>query len=815
MDGFSDDGLGDAGAEDGCEVTTDAAADPGRERSSDGAGGRLRGGWERLRMDARASGTGQAILAGNDVHIYGPAASGNSAGRSPITPLPLLPPPQVDPFQHREIADRLYDVMAPTSDLRAREVVLAGLGGVGKTQLAVQYVNRVLDGGESDLVVWITAESREAVLSGYAEAAAAVGLHHADPQAAANRFLSWLATTERRWLLVLDHLTDPAAITESGRDLRPQRRDNGRVLITTLHSDAVLRNARDRLLIKVGPFSHAEAVNYLNDRLGGSQRAADVAQLANDLDHLPLALAQASAYMLEYNLDCAAYRERFEAQRLEQVLLRGTMSESHRSTVAATWSLSIEQADRIRPYGLARPLLELASVLDPNGIPASVFITEPARTYLARYRTGVEGGEEGRAVSPADARDARFCLRRLSLADFADEEHRSPSPPVTVRIPSLVQRATRESLSDERLEGVYLAAADALYSAWPEFERERSLGQALRANVEALRQLAGDVLWRSGVHPVLFRAGGSLGNTGLVATAVEYYEELLRHVRKALGADAPDTLTVRSDLAHWQGKKGDATGAVAALEAVRVKQERILGLDHPNTLTTRASLAYWRRRAGDRNGADTDYIELLPAQRRVLGAEHRDTLSTQAYLALRRGETGDPAGATAALEEVRAVQERVLGADHPNTLTTRASLAEWRGRAGDPEGAVSDYDTLLADQQRVLGEHYPNTLATRSSLAVWRGKAGDPQSAVTDLAELLHDQRRLLGSDHPNTLMTRQSLAEWRGRAGNPAAAVSALEALLDDRRRILGREHPHTLATARVLAEWRAVASEGNGGGD
>ena len=463
--------------------------------------------------------------------------------------------------------------------------VLTGLGGVGKTQLAAGLAERLWQRGALDLLVWISATSRSAVLSGYAQAAADVtGIEDPDQEQGARRFLAWLATTDRRWLVVLDDLADPDDLC----GLWPPTSGSGRSVVTTRRRDAALISGRR--VIDVGVFTPAESLAYLRAKLGGDpDRLDQAAELADDLGHLPLALAQAAAYILDRrSMTCADYRRRFadRARRLID-LAPSALPDDHPDPVAVTWSLSIERADTFPPRCVARPMLELAALLDPNGIPDDVFATAAVRTHLAA-RIGADA-----PVTVDDTRDGLDNLDRLNLIS------RDPASR-TIRVHGLLQRAVREAISPEHVEALAVTAADALVEIWPEFERDRQLSQTLRANTAVLDAHAGSWLRApgTGIHLVLFKAGSSLGESGRVATAIQYFQALYATAQR-LGPDHPGTLATRHNLAYWQGEAGNPTAAATALTELLKDRLRILDPDHPHTLTTRANLAYWQARASD------------------------------------------------------------------------------------------------------------------------------------------------------------------------------------------------------------------------
>ncbi|MGK5533449.1 FxSxx-COOH system tetratricopeptide repeat protein [Streptomyces sp. URMC 129] len=709
-------------------------------------------------------------------------------------------PEQASCFQHRGAVDAL-DAAVARGGTAVLCQVLSGTGGVGKTQLAAHYARRRWQAGDVDLLVWATAGNRDAIVSAYARAGAAVaGADSGDPEEAARDFLAWLETTRRPWLVVLDDVADPGDL----RGLWPRRNPVGRVVVTTRRRDAVLTGS-GRELVPVGLFTAAEATAYLNATLAAHGRQEDpeqVLRLAQDLGFLPLALAQAVAYLIDRGLDCASYRARFadRRRRLADILPEdGALPDEQRRTVAATWSLSVDLADRLRPAGLARPLLRVASVLNANGIPVTVLTGPPALEYLGSHVGGREVDEE-------DAHDALHCLHRLNLVDLAGD-----APASRVRIHALIQRATRDQFGPDEFDGVVRVAERALMHAWPEIDNGGSGGD-VRANAEALHAHAGARLWRDGAPAVLYQVGRSLGRAGLAVSATQHWEQMVADARRHLGPDHPDTLTVRVALIEWRGVSGDRAGAVRALEELLADRLRVLGPDHPDTLNAHALIADWREKAGDRTGTVRATERLLAERLRVLGPDHPDTLAARALVAERRGAAGDRAGAMRELTELLAERLRVFGPDHPDTLITRARIAERRGQSGDRAGAVRALEELLADRLRVLGPDHPDTLATRARIAEWRGQSGDRAGAVAAAEDLLAEQRRVRGPDHPDTLGARALLAQRRGAAGDRAGAAEALAALLADRLRVLGPDHPDTLATRARLAEWRGAAGDREG---
>jgi hypothetical protein len=707
---------------------------------------------------------GEVVLSSNSVPgvVFGPVLQAGvvrggvhfgAAASDRVAELPYRfgsVPPVADGFQAREVAivligDRAVQALPETT----RVWILTGLGGVGKTQLAADLAERSWDNGEVDLLVWITAASRQVVAGDYARLAVILtGIEDADPAAAVDRLLSWLATSEVRWMVVLDDVQSPSDLN----GLWPPSTRHGRVVVTTRRKDAALRG-RGRRMVEVGPFTAAESAAYLAAKfvdLPG--RVVGAGAVSAALGHLPLALAQAAAYMIDRNLTCVEYAKRFADRRRGLVSLlpeRTALPDQHRDTVATAWSLSVEQADALAPTGLAAGLLRMACLMDPNGMPLDVFSTSRVIEYLCAVL--------GRRVGAEEARDGLRCLARLSLVSVVDDDALPH-----VRVHALVQRATSEQFTSEDWESLPGLVGDALLEVWPDVERDTALRLTLWANVAALRSATGTRLCDRGVHSVLLRAGRSMGVNGRTQVAQQYFADLRTTAVDLLGRDHPDSLTILNEHAYWQGKAGRYTEAIATMTAVMVDRTRTLGPHHPDTLRTRGLLGIWQGHAGNPDMAVTLLTDLLADQHEALGTEHVDTLTTRGNLAYWRGRSGDIAGAATAFRQLVTDRQRVLGPAHPLTLTARNSLARWTGHAGNTTSAIAEFERVLADRIRILGSDHPDTLDTRSDLAALRAHTGDTDRAVADLEHLLVDRVRVHGPDHLYIKMTRDNLEHWR-----------------------------------------------------
>ncbi|MEU8038923.1 tetratricopeptide repeat protein [Streptosporangium sp. NPDC049078] len=752
-------------------------------------------------------------------------------------------PEEADCFQQRDYVSQLENALN-TDDPSSKFQLLIGPGGVGKTQLAAYFARQVLAQKAADVVIWASASSRETVQSAYMQAITELtGADISDAEHATQRFLAWTQTTDQKWLVVLDDVATPATL----RDLWPPKHAGGRVLVTTRRRDAALLG-RGRKRISIGLFKPSEATRYLMTKLATHDRVEDqseVAALAHDLGHLPLALAQAVAYLIDSNLSSAEYRTLLADRRhaLHQLLPDiSSLPDDHHSIVTATWSLSIEQADLLPPTGLARPVLQLASMLDPNGIPEAVITSHAALDYIKEYRTEM-GASNPAADFEIDEAATIATLRNLHRLNLLDNY--ADNPELAVRIHSLVQRAVVESMPTEQLESAVVAAADGLVEIWPEEYTQSNIVRALRSNAEALYLRADPILLDKFCHDVLFRLGNSFLEAGLASAAVKHfsglrykvdqlsvpdrmdtyfirlhmaeamedsgniagalieYRSLLQDEIKRQGIDAEEVLHVRSILAESVGHAGDALGSVRAFEELLQDRIRIQGTDHESTLDTRRRLAAARSYAGDTAGAIAAFQELLADEIRIHGSDHHQTRHTYLHLAEEMGRHGDVDGAIGILERIVNDDTRIHGKNSKETFGSRHRLGEWYLEDKRITKAVDLFQKLLDDHIGTFGEGHPHTLEIQIHLADALGSADEIQAAISTSLEILNGCSIDLGAQHPSTLDARGLVAHWKGRSGDKESAINEFSKILEDSENILGVDHPQTIRTLGNLASW------------
>jgi tetratricopeptide (TPR) repeat protein len=728
--------------------------------------------------------------------------------------------PPLAPYYHarQETGFGLADGLRPGATTQLVPAVL-GTGGTGKTQLALGFAHTLWSARAVDLLAWVPAGNRSAVIASFARAAADLDLLTVDEAAgtadsAAQRFLGWLRKTERRWVVVLDGVVSPADVD----GLWPQG-PAGQVVATTRLRESELGrgSGADVAVHAVAGFSRREALGYLNARLTSfPDQRIEALDLAEDLGGLPIALAQAGAVVTAADMTCRDYRVSY-AQRIGTIT--DTVIDGCPQSLLATWSLAVEYAHELPPAGLSWPALVFASAFDSNGIPAAVLTSPAACGFIAaQHRAAQHGmrspgagqhgagqhgaGQHGAGPGAAEQNLVRSAYANLDRLGLLSLDNTSAAR--TVWLHPTVRAAVRAYLAAGNLEQIVTAAAAALLDAWPEPGTPGhgpQLSQALRDCAATLRAFAGDLLWKPDAHPVLIRAGTSLTEPPALAdSAIGYWQALGATSSQLLGYGHAQSALARDRLADAYAVAGRIAEALPVFEATLADREAALGPQHPDTVTARLNLARSLRAAGREPEAIALYEQVLAVRERMFGPGHPETLAVRTQLAEAYEAAGRRNDSIRLYERAVADAERDLGPAHAETLSARASLAGAYLAAGRTRQALSAYERALADQERAAGADDPGTQAARATLAAAYRAAGKNKDAVSAYERLLKDRERLLGPDHPDTIAARGSLGYAYRTAGRLKDAIPQYERVVADRERLLGADQRETLAARAIL---------------
>jgi tetratricopeptide (TPR) repeat protein len=603
--------------------------------------------------------------------------------------LPAASPVFVD---RQEDLAQLEAVMG--GDPPAVPPVVHGLGGTGKSTLALRYAHR--NRLHYNPVWWISAESQVSVTTGLADLAATL-----DPYAsliartsaeAAAWAIGWLQAHEG-WLLVLDDATprsvEPVLGTlTAGRHLITSRRATGwhRVArplpLTVLPADAAL----DLLMQVINP---------------GDEADKELLQLlAAELGYLPLALDQAAAY-IQYTAirpaDYLARLRRYPARMFAASADPDAAEESDRQrTIARIWQLSLETITRDQP--LAGEILRTLAWFGPEPIPRDLVYALHDDPMTADEALALLNAYSMITLTSRSVTIHRLVQAVARTPDPADPHRTSEA---TSRAHDRATRLLAESLPEDPLHDVM---------SWPRWRE-------LLPHVLALVGHADPGQDTPATAAILVAASAFLLADGHFDQAIEAANRAVDASRHVHGPDALETLTARSFLASAHRSAGDLATAAPLHQANLTDSERVLGTDHPQTLDARANLAYLLALQHEEHRALELNERNLADYERVYGPDHPHTLNARANLASSYRATGDLDRAIALHQQSVTDFARVLGERHTETITARSNLAYAYQLTGNLNRAIPLYRQVLAARQDLYGPDHAYTQLARQLLA--------------------------------------------------------------------------------------------------
>ncbi|KIN05367.1 hypothetical protein OIDMADRAFT_177562 [Oidiodendron maius Zn] len=669
---------------------------------------------------------------------------------------------------------------------------LVGLGGVGKTQIALECAFQLQSISPTCSVFWVRASDTTSFESAYRDIGRQLkipGLK--DDKADVKRLVKTSLSQEStgRWLMIIDNADDFKMFyngnNNNGSGVLLEYlpfSTLGAILFTTRDREAATKYAGINV-IDIDKMDDTESRELLQRSLQNKQLIEDkdsVTTLLKLLVHLPLAIMQAAAY-LNANVSTIAEYLRIYEESSENVirLLSENFEDIRRypgmkNPVATTWLVSFEQIKICNPLAadymafmscikeqdIPRALLPLASEFDK----AKALGTLKAFGFIKERLSGVSY-DMHRLVHMA-------MQNWLKLRD----EWRSWNEKTLNQITDVFPWPEHKN---RVIWTMYLPHAQYAFTSF-----EKSFGKTKDLPPSLLHNLG----WCSFLQ-------------GKYSEAEAIYRQALQLRETVLGKDHPDTLASMDNLAsslHSQGKYADAEAMDRQVLQLR---ETVLGKDHPETLGSMNNLASSLHSQGKYADAEAMHRQTMQLKETVLGKDHPSTLASMNNLASSLDSQGKYAEAEAMDRQTLQLKETVLGKDHPSTLASMMGLAISLHSQGKYAEAEAMHRQTMQLKETVLGEDHPDTLASMMGLAISLHSQGKYAEAEAMDRQTLQLKKTVLGKDHPETLGSMNNLASSLHSQGKYADAEAMDRQVLQLRETVLGKDHPDTLASINNLA--------------
>ncbi|KAL5366458.1 hypothetical protein BJX96DRAFT_160970 [Aspergillus floccosus] len=665
------------------------------------------------------------------------------------------------------------------------KVAIAGLGGIGKTQIALELAYRIRDRDSQFSVFWVPCISFATVEQAYMSIAQMLGIHGTSPSETKERLKLYLSQpSSGRWLLIFDN-ADESEMWLPGRGLReflPQS-EHGRVIFTTRNQKLAVTLASPHI-VQVSGLDERTAMSILNESLIQKELLNDrkaTVDLLSQLAFLPLAIVQAANYINENSVSLGDYLELLQEHESEVVtLLSEDFGDDWRyqdmqNPVATTWLISFQQIQRSDP--LAAEYLSVMGCLHPRDIPQSLLPPAPSK----KRELEAIGLLKAYSFISASGRpdDACFNLHRLVHLSIRNWLRLTQQ-----FVPYIFKTA---GILFEK----FPIDDDANRPLW-----RRYLPHALSVIGENdFREKRGLWLW------LLQKVGLCLLSDGRYKEAEVIIYDIMTISTAQWGADHPYTLSIMS----WVSSVCQYQGRMSEAEQLQLRifetLQRTLGPQHLGTVTSLSMLAAIYHLQGRLSEAEKAQKKVLDRFNQALGPTHLHTLEHMRRLGMIYESQGRWKEAAALAEGGLIVLMRTFGPKSRHTLnamTTVASVSQCQGRLKRAEKLLI---RVWEERQHALGNEHPETLCCMGNLAVVYHDQGQWKKAEKLKTQLVEMNTRLLGPRHPVTLASLDSLGacyQWQKRWIE--AEKLQLE-VMELRMQMLGPEHPETLYSMENVA--------------
>ena len=667
-----------------------------------------------------------------------------------------------------------------------RPEVLHGLGGVGKTALAVEHAWRCRERYSG--VFFVRAEAPEQLRAGLGELATVLNLPETrDEEATVRCVLGWLEV-HPGWLLILDSVNDEDA-RGAVKALMP-RLVEGRVMITSRLKNWPAQFQR----IPIGTLALEDAVAFLLDRAAQRMETSDEAEqveaLAKELGHLPLALEQAAAFVDVHVESFSDYRQRLREETSSVLAWYDSEVMEYPRPIAITWQSSFVL------LGISgRAMLYLSAFLAPEGIQRSFFHGRAADEVICKF------------IPDFNLTEA---VQELSAYSFLR------ATAVGLAIHSMVQEVVRSRLSQtERSEWVSGAVdlLEASQPADPEDANHLAQWRVFRPHAESVIRHAGLIgLKTSNSASLMSGTAKFLAEIALFSEAETLSCSALKIDRASLGANHPKiarNLELLGNIYRVTNRISDSELPIR--QALEI-DESAFGPNHPVVARDLTSLAILLLEMNNPAEAEPLMRRALEIDESTYGANHRDVAKDLSNLAvLLRGE-GRSEEAESLIRRALEIVSSIYGDPDPNVSVILGNLATLLHSTNRPSEAEPLINRALGIAEFIYGYDHPTFAANLNNLAVLLSENSRFSEAEPVIRRSLEIDKKIFGPNHPAVAKNLNNLGTLLTRMERFSEAESLFRQALEIVEAYYGPRHPDaasSLYNLSTMLQWAGRLSE------
>ncbi|MBQ0922675.1 FxSxx-COOH system tetratricopeptide repeat protein [Saccharopolyspora endophytica] len=672
-------------------------------------------------------------------------------------------PPRNATFTGR--GQQLDDISALLGKGPVAVVALRGLGGIGKSTLALHYAHERLTDETYRIAWWIRAENQITLLEDLAALAPKLGLPTEQDQRETVSSVMTALNQNNGWLLVFDNATDPDFL----RTCLPSS-GGGHVLVTS--RERGWTGLAKPLELEV--FKREEAIEFMRERTGKHEPEA-TAQLVAELGYLPLALAQAAAYIDIHSMSINTYlklvQDRQEAAKL---LTRGLPTSEYPASVATTWLLHFDDLKRNNQAAL--DLLRICAFLAPDDIPVYELLNQVDKLpkQLAQASS-----------TPTGIAETVGALTKTHLATKTDGESEG------LYIHRLVQAVTRHHLVADEQHVWANFIADKIISLLPE-DLEQPISWPRAARLAAHARIAAEhAADTRSVFKLLFWLGGYSLTRAELTPARDFYERALTIEERIYGPTHPDIASTLSNLGTVHRELGELRTALQLQQRALTIEEQAYGPDHPNIASTLSNLGTVHQLLGDTVTARDLYERALTIEEQAYGPDHPGIASTLSNLGLVHQQLGDLTTALELQQRALTIKEQAYGPDHPQVATTLTNLGLVHQQLGDLTTALELQQRALTIKEQIYGPDHPQVATTLDNLGTVRQQLGELGTALELQQRALTIKEQAYGPDHPEAGAILSNLGTVHRELGELTTALQLQQRALTIQKQAYGPDHP------------------------